>query len=75
MQVTITAGGIQALCAVLIVLGGFCAWAVKLIVSSELRKLNGRYVYADGSKVTGHEIEWRLKLLEEFRGHGKGAKA
>lgn len=73
MQVTVTAGGIQALCAVLVVLGGFSVWAVQLIVARELRKLNGRYVYADGSKVTGREIEHRLKALEKAK--AKGATA
>lgn len=67
MHVMITSEGILAACAVLTLFSGFGLWAVQAIVARELRKLNGRYVYAQGSEITGHEIEERLKKLEAPR--------
>ncbi len=68
MQVTITSDGIIAICATISLLGGMGLWAVKSIVSAELRKLNGTYVYAKGSDITGHQIEKRLDALEAKKG-------
>jgi hypothetical protein len=38
-----------------------------------LEKLNGRYVFADGSRVTGPEIVRRIERLENGRMHGRSA--
>ena len=65
MQVTITSGGIVALCTVLALMGGVGMFVIKSIVAGEIRKLNGRYVYAQGSKLTGHEIETRMLGMEK----------
>lgn len=68
MQVTVTAGMVQAVCAVAALVGGFALWAVQMIVAREIRKLNGRYVYADDSKITGREIQFRLEQCEAHIG-------
>ena len=66
MTITITSGGIAALCAVLALSAGFALWAVQAIVANELRKWNGRYVFANGTALTGHEIETRIEALEAW---------
>ena len=64
MQVTITSGGIQALCGVLAILAGAAVFIVDALISRHIRRLNGTYIYAAGSKLTGHEIEERLLRVE-----------
>lgn len=64
MQITITPSGIQALVAALALLAAANAWVTKAMIAAELKKLNGRYLYANGVQISGHEIERRLQNVE-----------
>jgi hypothetical protein len=63
VQITITSGGVAALCAFMTMFGGFLLWLVKLLIAADIRKLNGQYIRANGSQSTGHEYD-RLEALE-----------
>ena len=55
--------------AALIGLGGaYVSWFVRITIRDELLKLNGTYVRAAGSGLTGHEIEQRLAAIEKALG-------
>ncbi len=49
------------------VFGSAFVWTVRAIIRDEIGKLNGTYVRANGSLLTGHEIERRLLTLERNR--------
>jgi hypothetical protein len=59
-QIVITSGGVQAVCAAVALIGAANVFAIRAIVQQAIRDLNGRYMYAQGSKLTGHEVEARL---------------
>ena len=70
MQIMVTSGGIQALILTLTALAGFGLFLVKMVIASEIRKLNGRWLFSDGVHLTGRDIEKRFENLEERMDHG-----
>ncbi len=73
MQITITSGSVQAICAVLTVLFAACAFAIDAMIARRIRNLNGFYTRSAGSTMTGAEIERMLlrhvEEIDELRPH------
>lgn len=65
MPVTLTASGVEAICAALALLAALAVFLVDAIVAKHVRALNGTYTRSAGSQLTGHEIESRLGAVEE----------
>ncbi len=55
---------LSAVVPAMVALGVFLSWVVRTTVRDEVAKINGTYVRANGSTVTGAEIERRLEHIE-----------
>lgn len=43
----------------------YVRYVVRTEIAAAMEKMNGRYLYSAGSRITGHEIERRLDAIEE----------